>query len=252
MNSSSQNNPLRRSYIEKFSPETVAAACRKANWHKARAVKLRRRAHFSAWEWLDLCESLGWICAHCGQKAPLEPHHRVELHRGGANTIDNIEPVCRACHQHVHEWPDDVSEAWMAHQHKLLRQFESVVAQGNQVRLSSATRAENRARGQGVVLELIAPSRGAVPLRGMLRNRAGEAPLAFINGWTQDWWEGRARARVEWHGAGVWQETVVLDHLCEVSQKLELFDAPQIPLMAPRSKARRTRVASQMAFDFSK
>ncbi len=249
MNSSPQS--LRRSYIEKYSPETVALACRKANWHKARAAKLHRNAHFSAWEWLDLCESLAWLCSHCAQKAPLEPHHRVELHRGGANSIDNIEPVCRPCHQHVHEWPDDVSEAWMAHQHRLFNQFETAAAQGNRVRLSSATRDENRARGQGVICELIAPTRGALPLRGMLRRNQGEAPLAFINPWTQDWWENRARARIEWHGERVWQETVMLDHLLALSDKVELFDVLQIPLMAPPSKARRARAGAQMSLDFS-
>lgn len=245
MNSSSQS--LRSQYIETYSPEVVAVACRKANWHKARAAKLQRHEHFSAWQWLDLCEARHWLCAYCHQKAPLEPHHRVELHKGGANSIDNIEPVCRACHQSVHEWPDDVSDSWISHQHRLLHQFETVAAQGNLVRLSSATREENRARGQGVILELIAPARGALPLRGMLRKNRGEAPLAFINSWTQDWWDGRSRARVEWHGERVWQETVMLDHLLAVSEKVELFDAPQIPLMAPPSKTRRA--TAQMSFD---
>ena len=119
------------------------------------------------------------------------------------------------------------------------------------MRLSTATRDENRARGQGIILELIAPTRGALPLRGMLRKNAGEAPLAFINDWTRDWWGNRSRARIKWHGERVWEEVVMLDHLLALSEKVELFNSLQIPLMAPRVKARRVRAAAQMALDFS-
>ncbi|HEX8465350.1 MAG TPA: HNH endonuclease signature motif containing protein [Abditibacterium sp.] len=252
MNSS--QNSLRRSYIEKLSPEIVERACRKANWHKARAQKLKRTEHFTAYQWLDLCEARGWQCAYCRRKMLLEPHHRLELHKGGANSIDNIEPLCYDCHRAVHEWPDDVSDAWMSFQAELLRHFEVVAAEMGQVRLSHGTREENQRRGRGILLELFPAQRGAAPLRGQLARQTEPPREPFVprNELNHDWWENRAAARVKWIFPREWEETLFLAHLTGAQEKIEMFDPLPLPLMELPRKNRRGRLqSSQMSFDFS-
>lgn len=48
-------------------------------------------------EWLDLCASYGDKCAACGKRRPLTKDHIVPVIKGGADSIDNIQPLCRAC-----------------------------------------------------------------------------------------------------------------------------------------------------------
>ena len=205
----------RKIYMARFDISTVERACRKANWHRARALKLGRTHHFSAWQWLDLCESRGWDCAYCAANEPLEPHHVWELHRGGENSIENIEAICKACHEHIHEWPDDVSAAWMEWQLALLTRFRRFALQGESVRLACGTREQNQTRRRGVLMEFIAPEAGKVPLRGILpRGKWGESePFVAVHALNADWWENRARAKVQWHAGGMWEETLPLSHL---------------------------------------
>jgi hypothetical protein len=216
MNNSSAE--LRNQYIECFGAEKVDWACRKANWHKARASKWGCEAHFNGWQWLDLCESQSWNCAYCHQKQPLEPHHRHELHKGGLNTVENLDAICKACHERIHEWPDDVSDAWMTYQNALLERFRRVALECGAVRLACGTREENQTRCRGVLLEFHAPRIGVVPLRGILPRGDWKMvePVAAINDLTRDWWENRAGAQVQWHAGGMWEERVVLTHLAAV------------------------------------
>ncbi len=197
------------------SPHDLARARRKANWHRARALKMGRTEHFTALEWLNLCRACQGKCAYCSQLAPLEPHHVCELHRGGGNSIENIEAICHACHSHIHEWPDDVSSAWMEFQWQLLAQFRELSLRGESVRLSSGTREQNETRRRGVLMEFIAPERGAVPLRGILPRGDWKKsePFVSVHPLSADWWERRARAQVQWHAGGMWEEIVPLAHL---------------------------------------
>lgn len=41
----------------------------------------------------------GTTCMYCGAKAT-EVDHILELARGGENTIDNVQPLCKDCHKH--------------------------------------------------------------------------------------------------------------------------------------------------------
>ncbi len=234
---------VRNGYIERFGTERVEWACRKANWHKARAQKWEVELHFSAGQWLDLCESGAWNCAYCGQNAALEPHHRHELHRGGLNAIENIDAICRACHERIHQWPDDVSNAWLCFQNALLSRFRRVALECGAVRLSCGTREENQRRCRGILLEFHPPRAGKVPLRGLLpRGDWGQCePGAAINALTQDWWDGRASAQVQWHAGGMWEERVFLAHLAPV----EIAAAPILEAAAPREGA-----AAQLALGF--
>jgi len=209
---------IRTQYLARFGTEKVESACRKANWHKARAMKWNCELHFSAWQWLDLCENQSWSCAYCQQNQPLEPHHRHELHKGGWNTVENIDASCKGCHERVHEWPDDVSGAWMTYQNGLLERFRRVALQGGAVRLSCGTREENQTRCRGILLEFHAPQSAAVPLRGILPRGDWKEnePFAAINDLTRDWWQNRAGAQVQWHAGGMWEERVFLAHLSRV------------------------------------
>ncbi len=216
MKNSSQN--WRNQYLERFGVDKVEWACRKANWHKARALKWNCESHFTAWQWLDLCESQRWQCAYCHQNQPLEPHHRHELHKGGWNTIENLDAICKTCHERVHEWPDDVSDAWMTYQNALIIKFRRVALECVAVRLAYGTREDNRTRCRGILLEFHAPRAGKVPLRGILPRgdcRAVE-PVAAIHSLSQDWWDNRAAAQVQWHAGGMWEERVFLSHLAAV------------------------------------
>lgn len=42
-------------------------------------------------------------CAKCGINKNLTVHHKIELSLGGSNTLDNLELLCRNCHEAIHE-----------------------------------------------------------------------------------------------------------------------------------------------------
>ncbi len=216
MNHSTPN--IRTQYIARFGTEKVEWASRKANWHKARALKWNCETHFSAWQWLDLCEVQSWNCAYCLQNGALEPHHRHELHKGGWNTVENLDAICKTCHETIHQWPDDISEAWMCYQNALLKRFRRIALECGAVRLECGSREENQTRSRGVLMEFHAPKPGKVPLRGLLPRGdwTQSEPVAAIHSLTQDWWDGRAAAQVQWHAGGMWEERVILAHLANV------------------------------------
>lgn len=242
MNSSSKE--LRNEYMNRFGSEKVEWACRKANWHKARALKWGLETHFSAWQWLDKCELESWKCAYCYQNSALEPHHRHELHKGGLNSIENLDAICKSCHERVHEWPDDVSDAWMTFQNALLERFRRVALECQAVRLACGTREENQTRCRGVLLEFHAPLVGAVPLRGIMPRGDWKTsePCAAINFMTRDWWEGRASAQVQWHAGGMWEERVFLSHLAPVAPVLS-GATRRVGVQAGKKRAVQTQLA---------
>jgi 5-methylcytosine-specific restriction endonuclease McrA len=48
-------------------------------------------------EWLDLCVEYGHKCPSCGKSKPLTKDHIVPIAKGGTDSIDNIQPLCRSC-----------------------------------------------------------------------------------------------------------------------------------------------------------
>lgn len=48
-------------------------------------------------EWNQLCEMYGNVCLCCKQPKKLEADHVIPISKGGSNTIDNIQPLCRTC-----------------------------------------------------------------------------------------------------------------------------------------------------------
>jgi 5-methylcytosine-specific restriction endonuclease McrA len=52
-------------------------------------------------QWRQLREACfrvwGKTCMYCGDRAT-EVDHIIEVARGGSNTIDNLQPLCKPCH----------------------------------------------------------------------------------------------------------------------------------------------------------
>ena len=67
----------------------------------SRSIKATERLDpensFTASEWQEKLEEHGYACAHCGVTADLTMDHVTPLSKGGRNTIENIQVLCRAC-----------------------------------------------------------------------------------------------------------------------------------------------------------
>jgi hypothetical protein len=185
--------------------EKVTWALDRACDHRARAAKRGRTEHFTAWQFLNLCEALEFRCSWCKQEAkPLYLHHRLGLYQNGPNTIDNIEPLCDNCDRQLEGCPDDVSERWMLLQARFLLKFPV----GARVRVFAkrprwATPDTNEwipKTWVGEVLELLPPEREARPLRGWLTSEGKLRHPQFDSPWFsgdsifQDWQLLGARA----------------------------------------------------------
>ena len=52
------------------------------------------------------------VCPWCGEDRQLSPHHRKPLWMQGSNTIDNIWPLCKECHDAVHDIKIGCEGSW--------------------------------------------------------------------------------------------------------------------------------------------
>jgi 5-methylcytosine-specific restriction endonuclease McrA len=48
-------------------------------------------------EWIELCAHYDNRCLKCGERKPLTLDHVIPLSKGGTNTIDNCQPLCKSC-----------------------------------------------------------------------------------------------------------------------------------------------------------
>lgn len=71
------------------------------------------RGKFTAAEWRALCAKYDHRCLCCGLQKPLSPDHIVPLSRSGANTIDNIQPLCHECNVHKFTKVMDFRPDWV-------------------------------------------------------------------------------------------------------------------------------------------
>lgn len=72
---------------------------------KRRAYKLRAGGEFSVEEWGGILRRFGNKCLACGRGADeitISVDHVVPLSKGGTNSIDNIQPLCRSCNSKKH------------------------------------------------------------------------------------------------------------------------------------------------------
>ena len=156
---------LRADYIELYGKEVWDQAATLASRHRARAsTKYGLAKHFTAQEWLDLCALTKFCCPSCGANAPLQPHHRTALCTLGSNTIDNIAPLCSACHYQVPvpTGIKDVSAIWLAQEKDIYLKRPPV---NTLIRYVENEHAPNIGR-LGVVVKTEAPVLEAGPLWG--------------------------------------------------------------------------------------
>lgn len=84
--------------------------------HKRRAWRRGSSGQYTQQEWITLCEYYDYHCLRCGRRAPevqLTPDHIVPLSRGGMNTIDNIQPLCRICNTSKNARTIDYRPLWV-------------------------------------------------------------------------------------------------------------------------------------------
>lgn len=74
-----------------------------ASVHRRRAKIAGVDGSFTPQEWKDLCALYGNRCLACGEGKSLTVDHVVPLSMGGANTIDNIQCLCRSCNSKKHD-----------------------------------------------------------------------------------------------------------------------------------------------------
>jgi 5-methylcytosine-specific restriction endonuclease McrA len=87
-----KNNPEKRKEIRKRWTEK--------NWDRIIAIAQNRRAAFgsiSGEEWTELKKRCGGVCISCHRVRPLTIDHIKPLSKGGTNTIENVQPLCKSC-----------------------------------------------------------------------------------------------------------------------------------------------------------
>lgn len=48
-------------------------------------------------EWQELCKRFDHRCLRCGNTSELSVDHVIPVTKGGSNSIENIQPLCRSC-----------------------------------------------------------------------------------------------------------------------------------------------------------
>lgn len=91
----------RNSKWKKEHPDAAKAIDFKAKFRR-RARKEKVGGIFTKVEFQSLCEGYGNICLCCRQQKPLCADHVIPLSRGGSNSIENIQPLCRSCNCKKH------------------------------------------------------------------------------------------------------------------------------------------------------
>jgi 5-methylcytosine-specific restriction endonuclease McrA len=101
-----QRNAKNRDYAETHREEASARAraSRAANPERARVHARNRRAlkkenggTYTPAEWRALLDWFGNVCLRCGATEALSTDHVVPITKGGADTIENLQPLCMAC-----------------------------------------------------------------------------------------------------------------------------------------------------------
>src|SRR3954454_2485715 len=76
-----------KSDIHAFCSDACRKAARGADYRKARLLALLRD---------------GYACTECAASDHLECHHKTPLCKGGDHRLNNLQTLCRRCHQAKH------------------------------------------------------------------------------------------------------------------------------------------------------
>lgn len=52
----------------------------------------------------EVFEKYGRKCVNCGATENIDVHHKIPLSEGGTNCLDNLIPLCRNCHEKLHNF----------------------------------------------------------------------------------------------------------------------------------------------------
>ncbi len=83
--------------------------------NRRHAAKKKSGGRFTAAEWRNLKHRYNYTCLRCGRREPeikLTVDHVVPLIKGGSNTIENIQPLCKPCNSAKHAQTTDYRESW--------------------------------------------------------------------------------------------------------------------------------------------
>jgi uncharacterized protein YdaU (DUF1376 family) len=129
---------------------------------RERLVLARALGSHSIEEWIALRETCGSRCVKCGAEGDdiLVRDHIVPVYKGGSDTIDNIQPLCKACNlSKGAEVKDYRPPTWREHKtfaKALLRSNAMTVAQSN-------TPTELRSKKEEVREEVTSPGAVTTP-----------------------------------------------------------------------------------------
>jgi 5-methylcytosine-specific restriction endonuclease McrA len=62
-----------------------------------RLAEARAKGRHSAGEWDALVQICGGICVRCKLDGPLVKDHILPIYKGGSDSIENIQPLCKSC-----------------------------------------------------------------------------------------------------------------------------------------------------------
>lgn len=111
-----ENVSYHRDYVREWGrshPDKI-----KAQDHARRAAK-RVGGRFTPDEWAALKQRYDYHCLRCGRREPeikLSADHVIPLSKGGVNTIDNIQPLCKPCNTAKHTDDTDYRPLWVVSQ----------------------------------------------------------------------------------------------------------------------------------------
>ena len=73
--------------------------------HRRRSLKDGLFENYTEEEWGNLLHRYDCKCIRCGSSDNIEVDHVVPISKGGTNTIDNLQPLCRSCN--AQKWTYD-------------------------------------------------------------------------------------------------------------------------------------------------
>lgn len=109
-----QENPdYHRNYMRQWAQEHPDKIRAKDN--ARRIFKMGKPASFTEAEWQALKAQYNYTCLRCGRQEPeikLTVDHIIPVSKGGAGTIDNIQPLCKPCNTAKHDREIDYRPNW--------------------------------------------------------------------------------------------------------------------------------------------
>jgi predicted HNH restriction endonuclease len=81
---------------------------------KSEAWQRKRRKFYSSSLYKTYTKEGKWVCYCCGANESLDLHHRTYKRLGKENISTDLIPVCRGCHEKIHELEKSGMQLWSA------------------------------------------------------------------------------------------------------------------------------------------